>query len=108
MLSALAAVYAVAPALPSDRGSMAPPARHRFDATWLPFGMMLGFVVGVGMGLAVVDDLLIGAIVGVLVGALLGVLLGLRGGGDALTRDEDAEDDEYRRRHGDPRPGERH
>ena len=39
---------------------------------------------------------------------LLGVLLGLRGGGDALTRDEDAEDDEYRRRHGDPRPGERH
>ena len=77
---------------------MAPPARRRFDSTWLPFGMILGFVVGIGMGLAVV---------GVLVGAGLGVLLGLRGGGDALTRDEDAEDDEYRRLHGDPRPGER-
>ncbi|GAP79884.1 MULTISPECIES: hypothetical protein [Brachybacterium] len=86
---------------------MAPPARRRFDSTWLPFGMILGFVVGIGMGLAVVDSLWIGAVVGVLVGAGLGVLLGLRGGGDALTRDEDAEDDEYRRLHGDPRPGER-
>ncbi|WP_341857078.1 hypothetical protein [Brachybacterium sp. GPGPB12] len=69
--------------------------------------MILGFVVGIGTGLAVVDTLWIGAVLGVLVGAGLGGRWGARGGGDALTRDEDAEDDEYRRSHGDPRPGER-
>lgn len=86
---------------------MIAPTRRRFDATWLPFGMMLGFVIGVGIGLSIIDNLLVGAVFGVLVGAGLGVMLGLRRGGGRSTEDEDAADEAYRREHGDPRPGER-
>lgn len=82
---------------------MTPPARRRFDATWLPFGMMIGFVVGVGLGLMVIDSLAVGAAIGFAVGALLGVMLGFRSP-QGSSRDEDAEDDLYRRRHGDPAP----
>ncbi|MBB5830561.1 hypothetical protein [Brachybacterium aquaticum] len=79
--------------------------RRRFDATWLPFGMMLGFTVGIGVGLTAFDNLLLGALVGFAVGTALGIALGFRGGRGSSVRDEDAEDDEYRRRHGDPGPG---
>ena len=82
---------------------MTPSAPRRFDATWLPFGMMIGFVVGIGVGLSFLDELLLGAILGVVVGAALGIMLGFRGVG-ASTTDEDAEDDRYRREHGDPGP----
>ncbi|MGP9539479.1 hypothetical protein ACT3SP_15840 [Brachybacterium sp. AOP43-C2-M15] len=85
---------------------MTPSAPRRFDATWLPFGMMLGFTVGIGFGLAVIDNLFLGALVGFGVGAGFGILLGFRAGrrgGRGLT-DEDAEDDYNRRLHGDPGP----
>lgn len=82
---------------------MSHPPRRRFDATWLPFGMMIGFVVGIGTGLAVIENLLVGAVIGVLVGAALGAVLGLRGGG-RMVDDEDELDERYRREHGDPRP----
>lgn len=82
---------------------MTPRTRRPFDATWLPFGMMLGFTVGIGMGLAVIDNIFIGALIGFVIGAVLGIALGFRdprrSGGD-----EDAEDDRYRQSHGDPGP----
>lgn len=84
---------------------MTPRTRRRFDATWLPFGMMIGFTVGVGLGLAVIDNIFIGAGVGFAVGAGLGIALGFRDprrSGSAT--DEDAADDLYRSRHGDPSP----
>lgn len=83
---------------------MTPPRRRRFDATWLPFGMMLGFTVGIGVGLSFLDNLFLGAAFGFVVGALFGILLGFRGRGSTSVADEDAEDDEYRRLHGDPPP----
>lgn len=83
---------------------MTPPTRRRFDATWLPFGMMLGFVIGVGIGLSIIDNLLVGAVIGFLVGAGLGVVLGFRRGGGSGVTDEDAEDDLYRQQYGDPGP----
>ena len=81
---------------------MTPPARRRFDATWLPFGMLLGFVVGVGIGLAVIDSIFVGALIGFAVGAALGIVLGFRDPGRSVS-DEDEEDDRYRRAQGDPR-----
>ncbi len=85
------------------------PRSRRFDATWLPFGMMLGFTVGIGIGLGVIDNLAVGALIGFAVGTAFGVALGFRGTGGSAT-DEDAEDDLYRQRHGDPAPrgAERH
>lgn len=76
--------------------------RRRFDATWLPFGMMIGFVVGMGFGLMIVDDLLLGAGIGFAVGIALGVVLGLRGrrGGPSEEEIEDAYQDQL---HGYPR-----
>ena len=81
---------------------MSPSPRRRFDATWLPFGMMVGFVVGMGFGLMIVDDLLLGAGIGFAVGIALGVALGLRGrrGGPSEEEIEDAYQDAL---HGDPR-----
>lgn len=82
---------------------MTPQKRRSFDATWLPFGMMIGFVVGIGAALTVTDNLLIGAGAGFLVGAVLGIVLGMRPR-HASTSDEDAEDDRYRASHGDSAP----
>lgn len=82
---------------------MTAPARRRFDATWLPFGMMLGFTVGIGLGLAVIDNLFIGALIGFAVGALLGIVLGFRDTGRSAS-EEDAEDDRFRRSQGEPDP----
>src|SRR5699024_5062974 len=83
---------------------MAPRTRRRFDATWLPFGMMIGFTVGIGLGLSVIDNIFLGALIGFAVGIALGVALGFRdprrSGGAADS--EDAADDRYRREHGDP------
>ena len=70
---------------------MTPRTRRPFDATWLPFGMMIGFVVGIGGALAVTDNLLVGAIVGFLIGAALGIVLGFRPR-HVSQADEDAED----------------
>lgn len=85
------------------------PRSRRFDATWLPFGMILGFTVGIGIGLGVIDNLAIGALIGFAVGTALGIALGFRGMGGSAS-DEDAQDDLYRQRHGDPAPrgAERH
>lgn len=77
--------------------------RRSFDATWLPFGMMIGFVVGIGAALTVTDNLLIGAGVGFLLGTALGIFLGLRPR-RVSTADEDAEDDRDRDSHADPSP----
>lgn len=82
---------------------MTPPARRRFDATWLPFGMMLGFTVGVGLGMAVIDNIFVGALVGFAVGAGFGIALGFRDPRRS-GNEEDAEDDLYRQQHGDPGP----
>ena len=85
---------------------MTPRTRRRFDATWLPFGMMIGFTVGIGLGLSVISNLFVGALIGFAVGAALGIFLGFRnprrsgGGADS----EDAADDRYRQSHGDPHP----
>ena len=83
---------------------MTPRTRRRFDATWLPFGMMLGFTVGIGLGLSVIENLFVGALIGFVAGIVLAVVLGFRDprrtGGAADS--EDAADDEYRREHGDP------
>ncbi|WP_394215437.1 hypothetical protein [Brachybacterium vulturis] len=85
---------------------MTPRPRRRFDATWLPFGMMIGFTVGIGLGLSVISNLFIGALIGFAVGTALGVTLGFRdprrSGGAAESEDE--ADDRYRREHGDPGP----
>lgn len=70
---------------------MTPRTRRPFDATWLPFGMMIGFVVGIGGALTVTDNLLVGAIIGFLIGAALGIALGFRPR-HVSRADEDAED----------------
>ena len=49
---------------------------RRFDATWLPFGMMIGVAVGIGTGMVILDNLFAGAIAGVLLGVAIGVALG--------------------------------
>lgn len=77
------------------------PQRRRFDATWLPFGMMIGFILGMGIGLVVVDNLFLGALVGLAVGAGLGIALGRRGSVPDSAAEEDALDEEHRRAHGD-------
>lgn len=82
---------------------MTAPKRRRFDATWLPFGMMIGFTVGIGLGLAVINNIFIGALIGFALGATLGIALGFRDPRRSAS-DEDAEDDRYRREHGDPSP----
>ena len=82
---------------------MTAPTRRRFDATWLPFGMMIGFTVGIGLGLAVINNIFIGALIGFAVGATLGIALGFRDPRRSVD-DEDAEDDRYRREYGDPSP----
>lgn len=70
--------------------------KHRFDATWLPFGMMIGVAVGIGTGMILLDSLLLGAIAGMLLGLVIGIVLGFtprRGEGTA----EEAEDEYVRR-----------
>lgn len=49
---------------------------RRFDATWLPFGMMIGVAVGIGTGMVILDNLFAGAIAGILLGAAIGIALG--------------------------------
>lgn len=78
--------------------------RRRFDATWLPFGMLIGFIVGMGFASMVTSNLLIGAGVGFLFGVALGIALGFRPRRGSASDDEDAEDDRYRASHGDPAP----
>ena len=82
---------------------MTPRTRRRFDATWLPFGMMIGFTVGIGFGLALIDNIFVGALIGFFVGAGLGIALGFRDPRRS-GNEEDAEDDLYRKQHGDPGP----
>ncbi|ASK65249.1 hypothetical protein CFK39_04730 [Brachybacterium avium] len=79
------------------------PRRRRFDATWLPFGMMIGLTVGIGLGLSVIGNIFAGALVGFVGGAALGIALGFRDP-RRTGNDEDADDDRYRREHGDPGP----
>lgn len=70
--------------------------KRRFDATWLPFGMMLGIAVGIGTGMILLDSLFLGAIAGVLLGLVIGIVLGRtprRGEGSA----EELEDEYVRR-----------
>ena len=70
---------------------MAPTPRRRFDATWLPFGMMIGVVVGIGTGLEIFGNIFLGAAFGFAVGAGIGILLGFRMSA-RRERDEDIED----------------
>ena len=44
--------------------------KRRFDATWLPFGMIIG------TGMVILDNLFAGAIAGILLGAVIGIALG--------------------------------
>ena len=73
-----------------------PRKRRPFDATWLPFGMMIGFTVGMGFSLIITDSLLIAAGIGFLFGAVLGIVLGFR------PRRGSASNDRHRESHGDP------
>lgn len=69
--------------------------KRRFDATWLPFGMMIGVAVGIGTGMILLESLFLGAIAGVLLGVVIGIVLGFtprRGEGTA----EEAEDEYVR------------
>lgn len=77
--------------------------RRTFDATWMPFGMLIGFILGVGASLAVSDNLFVGATIGFVAGTILGIVLGFRTpkGSEA---DEDAEDDRRRATQDDPPP----
>lgn len=54
-------------------------SRNRpFDATWLPFGIMIGFAVGMGIFLPVTGNLLVAAGIGLVFGVVLGTVLGFR------------------------------
>lgn len=55
-----------------------PRKRRPFDATWLPFGVIIGFALGTGFFLPVTDSLLIASGIGLLVGVVLGIVLGFR------------------------------
>lgn len=80
------------------------PQKHRsFDATWMPFGMLIGFIVGMGIALTMTDSLVTAAACGFASGIALGIILGFRPRHRSTT-DEDAEDDRYRAEHGDPTP----
>jgi len=57
---------------------MVPRKRRPFDATWLPFGIMIGFALGMGIFLPVTGNLLIAAGIGLLFGIVLGIVLGFR------------------------------
>lgn len=70
--------------------------KRRFDATWLPFGMMIGVAVGIGTGMVILDNLIAGAIAGILLGVAIGIALASaprRGGRSA----EEIEDEFVRR-----------
>ncbi|MFC7456740.1 hypothetical protein ACFQS2_06060 [Brachybacterium sp. GCM10030267] len=75
-------------------------SRRRFDATWLPFGMIIGFTVGIGVGLSIFNNLFLGAGIGFIFGAALGVALGFRDrrGSKSQEEIEDAAQDRARRR----------
>lgn len=61
---------------------MPPAPRRSFDATWLPFGLLIGIVVGIGTGMVIFQNLLAGVAVGVLLGIAIGISLGFsRGSG---------------------------
>lgn len=81
--------------------------RRPFDATWLPFGFMIGTAVGIGTGMVIFGSLLAGVVVGVLLGLAIGVAMGLsRGRGhrspeeveDALIDAAEREAEAQRRR----------
>ncbi|WP_010532598.1 hypothetical protein [Brachybacterium squillarum] len=81
--------------------------RRSFDATWLPFGFMIGTAVGIGTGMVIFGSLLAGVVVGVLLGLAIGVAMGLsRGRGhrspeeveDALIEAAEREAEARRRR----------
>ena len=78
--------------------------RRSFDATWLPFGMLIGFILGMGVALTMTSNLLIAGGIGFLTGGIMGVALGFRRKRGSSSADEDAADDRYRAAHGDPAP----
>ena len=53
--------------------------RRPFDATWLPFGVLIGTMVGIGLGIEMFGNVWAGGAVGVGLGLVIGVVLGLRG-----------------------------
>ena len=55
-----------------------PQNRRPFDATWLPFGMMIGCALSIGILLPLTGSVLITAGAGILLGAVLGIVLGRR------------------------------
>jgi len=55
-----------------------PQNRCPFDATWLPFGMMIGCALSIGILLPLTGSVLITAGAGILLGAVLGIVLGRR------------------------------
>ena len=55
-----------------------PQKRRPFDATWLPFGMIIGFALSIGILLPLTGSVLNTAVAGLLLGAALGIVLGLR------------------------------
>lgn len=64
---------------------------RRFDATWLTFGLPIGLVLGIGIGMTVLDSLIIGFALGVLLGLGIGAVMGLRAS-DGSREDELIED----------------
>lgn len=65
--------------------------RRPFDATWLPFGILIGTMLGIGVGIEVFGSIWAGGAVGVGLGLAIGIFLGLRGRrGPSAEESEDA------------------
>ena len=65
--------------------------RRPFDATWLPFGILIGTMLGIGVGIEVFGNIWAGGAVGVGLGLAIGIFLGLRGRrGPSAEESEDA------------------
>lgn len=74
--------------------------RRPFDATWLPFGVLIGTMVGIGLGIEMFGNVWAGGAVGVGLGLVIGVVLGLRGKrGPSAEESEDAILDAAEREH---------
>lgn len=65
--------------------------RRPFDATWLPFGIVIGSMIGIRAGLEVFENIWAGGAVGVGLGLLIGIFMGLRNrNGPTAEESEDA------------------
>lgn len=70
---------------------------RRFDATYLPFGLPIGMIIGIAVGMLGFNSLPLGFVLGIVFGIAIGVVMGLRNHSD--EEDELAEDQAGREAH---------